>query len=97
MRPPPPLSLVPAAAITTNTSPPRAPPTPTESQLALALSTGALAAAIRAQDGYGPPPGEASKALKALVDARRAGLVREGAVTLGGRAWACACVMPASA
>eukprot|EP00198_Chlamydomonas_reinhardtii_P005632 XP_001694968.1 predicted protein [Chlamydomonas reinhardtii] len=56
------------------------------SQLALALSTGALAAAIRAQDGYGPPPGEASKALKALVDARRAGLVREGAVTLGGRA-----------
>ncbi|PNW87551.1 hypothetical protein CHLRE_02g141700v5 [Chlamydomonas reinhardtii] len=43
-----------------------------ESQLALALSTGALAAAIRAQDGYGPPPGEASKALKALVDARRA-------------------------
>ncbi|KAG2423221.1 hypothetical protein HXX76_015478 [Chlamydomonas incerta] len=43
-----------------------------ESQLALALSTGSLGAAIRAQDGYGPPPGEASKGLRAHVDAKRA-------------------------
>ncbi|KAG2427712.1 hypothetical protein HYH02_014543 [Chlamydomonas schloesseri] len=43
-----------------------------ESKLALALSTGNVGAAIRAADGYGPPPGEASAGLRAHVDARRA-------------------------